>query len=46
MANQDQHSSPEDIFFDQVVGELQEIIFEPAFEKVQSHFMNKYCVVF
>ena len=42
----DHSSSPEDIYFDTVVGALQDIIFDEQFEGMQRPFMTKYCPLF
>lgn len=39
-------SSPEEIFFDQVVAALQEIIVNEKFEKIQTKFMKQHCFEF
>ena len=36
----------EDDDFDQIVGILQDIVIDPAFEKMQNDFLEKYCGLF
>ena len=40
------NQNPDDDYFDQVVGCIQEILIDPEFEKMQKQFVNQHCMQF
>ena len=38
------NNNPDDDYFDQVVGSIQEILLDPEFEKMQKSFVNQHCM--